>query len=220
MRGAGLRKEIKLFFGDKLFLVMFLLTALFVFLTILSVLIPSKGRADAAVNSNQTTTVGEVYDGMNLSFTFHSSKPNLIGISFSTATFSRVLTEGNLTVTVSDESKNLVCTQKIDGKSIRDNGSLDISFPAQSHSEKQSYTVQFTTAGINKDHAITLWSNNSSISGASTRLNGALLEVTPVFSLAYITHSFKYTWYMVLMATFFFILTVVSYKKSGSIEWL
>jgi len=218
MRGAGLKKKIQLFFGDKVFSVMFLLTVLFIFLAVISVIIPVKDKAEYVINTKQTTTVGEIYDGKNLSLSFHSSRPDLLGISFSFATYSRVLTDGSLTVTVTDEAQNVIYSDKMEGSSIQDNGSLDIVFPVQSQSANRNYTVLFTTSGINRDHAITLWANESSVSGVSTRLDGVILKTTPVFSLAYIANSFKYTWYLVLLFTFFFVLTVVSYKRNGPIE--
>src|ERR1035437_5988275 len=149
MRGTGLKKKIQMFFRDKLFAVMFLLTVLFIFLAALSVIIPIKDKAESVINAKQTTTVGEVYDGKDLSFTFHSVSPDLLGISFSTATYSRTLTEGSLTVTVTDEAQDVIYSEDIEGGSIKDNGALDIVFPVQSQSSNQDYTVKFAASGIN-----------------------------------------------------------------------
>jgi type IV secretory pathway component VirB8 len=78
MRGAGLKKKIQLFFGDKVFSVMFLLTVLFIFLAVISVIIPVKDKAEYVINTKQTTTVGEIYDGTNLSFLPSGSSRNFL----------------------------------------------------------------------------------------------------------------------------------------------
>lgn len=217
MRSSEIKKRLHLFFCDKVFTIMFLLFALCFFSTILSVIIPSESLSVSEMNSNSTTTVGDVYDEQSLEFTFHSVKPKLLGMSFSIATYGRVLTDGILNISVIDEAGTAIFSQEINGSSIHDNSVINVAIPKQLKSNNQTYTVSFQTSGIDVDHAITFWANNKSLDGVSTILNGVSQQTTLVYSLAYISNSYKYTWYLLLLSTFFFVLSVVSFGRNRSI---
>lgn len=218
MRSSDIKKRLRLFFCDRVFTILFLIFAFCFFSTILSVIIPIEGLSVYEMNSNSTTTVGDVYDEQSLDFEFHSVKPKLLGMSFSVATYGRVLTDGILNISVTDEAGTVIFSQEMKGFSIHDNSVINFAFPKQNESNNQIYTVSFRTNGIDKSHAITFWANNNSVDGVSTILNGVPQQTTLVYSLSYISNSYKYTWYLLLLSTFFFVLTVVSYGRKRSIE--
>jgi len=216
MRASDIKQKLRLFFCDKVFSIMFLLFVFFFFSTILSVVFPIEGVSTYEMNTNSTTTVGDVYDDQSLEFVFHSTKPKMLGMTFSAATYSRVLTEGTLFISVTNEAGKLVFAEERDGPTILDNQPISFSFAKQTDSMDQTYTVIFHTVGIDKSHAITFWANSESPAGVITSLNGAPQQTTLVYSLTYVSNSFKYTWYLLLFCTFFYVLTVVSYGRNRS----
>ena len=218
MRASDIEQRLRMFFCDKVFSIMFILFVFFFFSTIISVVIPIEGVSTYEMNSNSTTTVGDVYDGQSLEFAFHSTKPKMLGMSFSVATYARVLTEGTLFISVTNEAGKLVFAEEMEGPTILDNKPINISFAKQIDSMDQTYTVIFHTEGIDKSHVITFWANNESLAGVVTSLNGAPQQTSLVYSLTYVSNSFKYTWYLLLFCTFFYVLTVVSYGRNRSIE--
>jgi len=216
MRTGNLKNRISLFVQDRVLLIMSLLLAIFFLSALYSVVFPISGTSRYEMNPTSTIPIGEVYDGHDLEFVFLSTKPGLKGISFSVATYARVLTEGVLHISIQDGEGKEVYFKDLAGSSIKDNSMVDLSFPQRSNSKDVEYTVSFRTSGIDMSHSITFWANSNIINGVSTSLAGVLQPNTLVYTLEYMANSYRYTWDLCLLCAIFFVLTVVTYGRKGT----
>ena len=216
MRAFDFKKRMKNFFCDRIFSIIFGVAVIFLLATLLSVVMPIMSISRRDINAGGTTPIGDLYDNQILELDYYSTMPGLRGMTFTVATYTRVLTEGTLYIVLSDEKGNEVFRSETAGPDIHDNSVMDIPFPEQSGSKNQDYTIRFFTSGIDKNHAITFWANGNSVKGTTVSLNGVLQPEVLVFSLEYNEKSYRYTWDLFVFFDAFAVLTVVSYGRNRS----
>lgn len=214
MRVCDFKKWLKVFFCDKVFSFMFFLMSLFAILLLLSVIIPINMTNRNLINSDKSTRVDGVYDGHDLAFTFKSIVPDLLGISLYTENEDSLLMDGIVYIKVTDEDGIEIYSGQIPTASIKDTGSIDMLFSEQSDSNAKKYTINISTSGIDNNHAISFEANDHDSTGTTTRVNGVLKTTPLIFSIVYTINSYKYTWYLILLSSFFFVLTIVSYGRN------
>ena len=218
MRVNDFKKWLRSFFADRVTAIMFSFTVLFFVCMAASVAFPTHSLISIAVNAKSSTPIGEIYDGQNLEMDFTCTSPSLSGISFATATYGRTLTQGTLSVRVSDIGGTEIFSREYPGASIKDNSTLDLIFPVQTGSKNEKYTVSFRTKGIDRSQAITFWANGEKPKGTATSVNGQILPYSLVFSIVCNSRTYRYTWDLFLLCDIFLVLTVVAYGRTGSIK--
>jgi len=216
MRVKEFKKWLKNFFADRVTAILFSFTVLFALCTIISVVFPADSLVSYAVNAASTVPVGEIYDGKKLEMEYQCTHAGLAGISFATATYSHVMTEGTLFVIVMDEDGKTIYSGNFPGPSIKDNSTLDITFPIQPDSKNMRYTVALRTDGLDQSQSITFWANGDKPEGASTLINGEVQPYSLVFSVVCNAKTYRYTWDLFLLCNISLVLTVAAYSRNGS----
>lgn len=207
------KKWRSIFFADRIVSVMLLLTFLFLFATLFSVVIPKRDVVRYDINPGCTVPIGALYDGQILKMNYRASESGMMGMSFTVATYGRVLAEGTLHICLVDNAAKEIYCKEFAGSSIADNSVLDISFPEQSDSANKEYFVRFYTSGINKDNSITFWANANKLENLSAFLNDKVQSNSLVLSVVYNSVSYRYTWDLFLFFDIFFVLTIVAFGR-------
>lgn len=216
MRVTDFKKWLRGFFADRVTAILFSFTVVFFVCTIFSVAFPTHSLISYAINAKSSVPIGEIYDGQKLEMDFTCTHPSLTGISFATATYGHVLTEGTLSVSVSDKDGTEIYSGEFPGGSIKDNSTLDLTFPVRKESKNKEYIVSFQTNGIDRSRAITFWANGEKPKGTATLLNGQPLSGSLVFSVVCNSRTYRYTWDLFLLCDVFLVLTVVACGRNGT----
>jgi len=217
MRGNQLKNRLKTFFSDKLFTAFFVLTLLLILGALILMAFPKSSLFYKAINSVDTTSVGEHYDGEELVLEFVSPKDYLTGITFKMSAYDRDPSAGTLNITLSGEDGTIVYSQDKDIGSMKEKSQLTFKFAQIALSKNVKYAVHFKTSGVDKTHAITLLANDNVIDDVSTTLSG-IPCATPVFTLQYVLavpyYNLRYAFDLSLAAAVLYVLTVAAYGRN------
>lgn len=214
MRFDAFKKWKTFFLADRILSAMLLLTIVFLFAILFSVVIPNRDLAQYNVNAGGTVPIGELYDGLTLEMNYRSSESGLLGMSFTVATYGRSLSAGTLHISLLDNAEREIYSKEFEANSIADNSVIDISFPEQSDSANKEYAVRFSTSGIDKDNAVTFWANAEKLDNMSVFMNEKAQTNSLVLSVMYNSVSYRYTWEFLLLFNVFFVLTIVAYARN------
>ena len=195
--------------------VFLLITILFLIGLLVSILIPSLSPVNIALNAGHSITVGDIYDGVALELEFVCPEDSLSGMSFLVATYEQSIIGGALLVSLVDSNDRLVFVKRIDSIDIKDNSTLEFSFPVQIASKGITYRARFETENIFSDTPLTFWANEHIVDNVKTKLDGEEIYGTMLISIFCITETYPLTFDLVILASISFILFSIAIGKAG-----
>lgn len=187
----------------------FLLMFIFFLIGLLvSIFIPRRSPVSIIINSGNTSTVGDIYDGVVVELEFISPEDSLSGVSLLAATYEKTITGGSLVISLLDENDQLISSKHFDSKNINDNSWVDFVFPEQVSSKGMIYRIRVETENIGMDMPITFWTNEYLINNVKTRVDGEEIYGTMIFSILCTVKTYPFMFDFAILVSISFILFI------------